>query len=179
MLPDLGSKGPIERPYIVTETYVGMSSLPYFPTPTPIPYGFTTAVETYTGGAPQPITRTIVVPKTGRPGRCDVTKLTCSLASHRQSIPPPESGAHSSTGAAETHSEATAVGTTLITSREGGPEMTGVEDQSSGAADGGTRGPSTATATDILTSAASSSWSKWLLSYGVVTSAFWGVFLFQ
>lgn len=177
MLPDLGSKGPIERLYIVTEIYVGMSSLPYFPTPTPIPYGFTKAVETCTDCAPQPVTRTIVVPKTDRPSRYDMTESTGALASCQHSVLSPESGAQSTATSSEV---AAAVGTTLITSKEGGPEIT-EGGQDSGAAHGGasTRGPSTATPTGIQISAAGSSWSEWSLSYGVVISAFWGMFLFQ
>ncbi|POS81204.1 hypothetical protein DHEL01_v200415 [Diaporthe helianthi] len=184
MLPDFGSNGPTERPYIVTETYVGMSSLPHFATPTPIPYGFTTAVETYTDYTPQPITRTVVVPKTtcSGPGPQDMTEPTGPLGSYRQSAVSPELGAHPPTRAATTSTEAArAVGTTLITSKEGGPEMTGAGGQDSGAEHGGasTRGPSTATPTYIQISAAESSWPERFLSCGVVISAFLVVLLFQ
>lgn len=72
-LPHFNSYGLTERPYIVTETYVGMSSLPYFPKPTPVPYGFTTAVETCTNCGAQPISHTIVTPKAARPCAQDIS----------------------------------------------------------------------------------------------------------
>lgn len=167
MLPDLGSKGPIERPYIVTEIYLGMSSLPYFPAPTPIPYGFTTAVETYSDCAPQPITRTIVVPKTGRPGQYDMTESMSPLGSYRQTVHSLESG------------EAATVGTTLITSKEGVPEITQGGTQGSGASHGGASNKRPSTASPTVQTSAASSQLKWISSYGLVISAFWGMFLFH
>lgn len=89
MLPDFGPNGPSERPYTITETYVGMSSLPYFPTPTPIPYGFTIAFETCTECGAQPITGIVVTPKTGRSWGQDIAVATGGLEIRPSDAPPP------------------------------------------------------------------------------------------
>ncbi|KAK7981677.1 hypothetical protein PG996_009368 [Apiospora saccharicola] len=56
-----------DQPYTITETYLGMSSLPVFATPTAVPYGFTVAVETCTYCGAQPLTVTITYPSGGSP----------------------------------------------------------------------------------------------------------------
>lgn len=93
MLPDFSSNRPTARLYAVTETYVGMSSLPHFPTPTPIPYGFTTAVETCTECGAQPITGTVITPKTGTPWGKDMAEATGGLGNLIYGAPAPNSGA--------------------------------------------------------------------------------------
>ncbi|TRX89021.1 hypothetical protein FHL15_010040 [Xylaria flabelliformis] len=59
-----GASGLTTRSYVVTETYVGVSSLPPFEKPTPIPYGFVTGVETCNLGkcGPEAITATMTYP---------------------------------------------------------------------------------------------------------------------
>ncbi|RYP86386.1 hypothetical protein DL769_000770 [Monosporascus sp. CRB-8-3] len=68
--------GLTQKPYTISETYVGMSALPTFAgsVPTSVPYGFTTAVETCgacTAGAGneggEPVVATITYPSGGRP----------------------------------------------------------------------------------------------------------------
>lgn len=94
LLPDFGPNGPSERPYTITETYVGMSSLPNFATPTPIPYGFTTAVETCAECGAQPIIETVVTPKAGRLWGQDMAVATGGLKIQPSDAPSsPESGA--------------------------------------------------------------------------------------
>ncbi|KAK8128503.1 hypothetical protein PG984_009611 [Apiospora sp. TS-2023a] len=56
-----------DQPYTITETYLGMSSLPVFATPTAVPYGFTVAVETCTYCGAQPLRVTITYPSGGSP----------------------------------------------------------------------------------------------------------------
>jgi len=132
MLPGFGSNGPRKCPYIIIETYVGMSVLPYFPAPTAIPYGFTTAVETCTDCGAQPITATIVFPKTCRPWGQDLSESTGPLATdHPGALPlllP---------GAATASSNAGPVETTLIASKEDGPKTIHAGGQDSGAGHGG------------------------------------------
>ncbi|KAI0026002.1 hypothetical protein F4780DRAFT_785125 [Xylariomycetidae sp. FL0641] len=55
--------------YTVTETYAGLSALPQFPEPTPVPFGFTTAVETCEAGrcGTQALTATLTYPRGGGP----------------------------------------------------------------------------------------------------------------
>ncbi|RYP89238.1 hypothetical protein DL769_000143 [Monosporascus sp. CRB-8-3] len=57
--------------YTITETFVGMSSLPNFATPTSIPYGFTTALETCDicggGVGGKPVIATVTYPSGGVP----------------------------------------------------------------------------------------------------------------
>ncbi|KAI1742906.1 hypothetical protein F4680DRAFT_410424 [Xylaria scruposa] len=59
-----GASGLTTRSYVVTETYVGVSTLPPFEKPTPIPYGFVTGVETCNLGlcGPEAITATMTYP---------------------------------------------------------------------------------------------------------------------
>lgn len=180
MLPDF-SNGPTERPYIVMETYVGMSSLPHFLTPTPIPYGFTTTVKTCTDCGAQPVTGTIVVPKAGRLWGQDASEFTDALETHRPGALSGRPSSRLSLGATTKSSNVGPVETTLITSREGGSEITRAGDQDLGAGHGGASisWPLGATPTYIHVSAAESSWSDYLLSYGVVMSAFWVVILLQ
>ncbi|RYP44628.1 hypothetical protein DL768_008921 [Monosporascus sp. mg162] len=71
--------GLTQKPYTITETYVGMSALPTFAggKPTNVPYGFTTAVETCgacatvgagkEGGDGKPLVTTVTFPSGGRP----------------------------------------------------------------------------------------------------------------
>ncbi|KAI0132869.1 hypothetical protein BJ170DRAFT_730906 [Xylariales sp. AK1849] len=61
-MPIFGSTGLIPQTYTVTETYVGLSSLPTFATPTSVPYGFTVAVETCTICGDTPLTMTMTYP---------------------------------------------------------------------------------------------------------------------
>lgn len=180
MLPDF-SNGPTERPYIVTETYVGMSSLPHFLTPTPIPFGFTTTVNTCTDCGAQPVTGTIVVPKTGRLWGQDVSESIDAFETHRPGALSEKSGSRLPPEATATFSNVGFIETTLITSREGVSEITQAGDQDLGAGHGGasTSWPFAATPTYIHVNAAESSWSEYLLSYGVVMSAFWVVILLQ
>lgn len=56
-----------DQPYTITETYVGMSSLPVFATPTAVAYGFTVVVETCTYCNTQPLTVIITYPADGSP----------------------------------------------------------------------------------------------------------------
>ncbi|RYO91930.1 hypothetical protein DL764_008212 [Monosporascus ibericus] len=71
--------GLTQKPYTITETYVGMSALPTFAGGklTSVPYGFTTAVETCgacttvgageEGGDGKPLVGTVTLPSGGRP----------------------------------------------------------------------------------------------------------------
>lgn len=208
LLPGFGPSGLTERPYIITETYVGMSSLPYFPTPTPIPYGFTAAVATCTDCGAQPITGTVVRPKTGRswgqdmaaatgglgaqpsgapPPKSgaylppDISGATYGLASHPSSAPFPKSGPDLTTGAVTTSNRVGAVETTFSTSTEHIAEKTPAGDQDSEVWDGEVRTSDTAaTSTSyIQVSAAESPWRDFSLSYGVVILSFWVLVLPQ
>jgi hypothetical protein len=58
---------PTQQTFKATETYVGMSSLPTFATPTTVPYGFTVALETCTICGTEPLTMTMTFPSGGRP----------------------------------------------------------------------------------------------------------------
>ncbi|KAI0602075.1 hypothetical protein F4775DRAFT_588891 [Biscogniauxia sp. FL1348] len=59
--------GITKQQYTITETFVGMSSLPTFAATTDIPFGFTKGVETCTKCGPTPITATMIYPATARP----------------------------------------------------------------------------------------------------------------
>ncbi|KAI0002328.1 hypothetical protein F4779DRAFT_622337 [Xylariaceae sp. FL0662B] len=68
VLSALCATGLAPQTYTVTETYVGMSSLPSFATPTAVPYGFTTTVETCSAcGKGGPVTATVTFPVGGSP----------------------------------------------------------------------------------------------------------------
>ncbi|KAK7957057.1 uncharacterized protein PG986_006279 [Apiospora aurea] len=56
-----------DQTYTITETYVGMSSLPVFATPTAVPYGFTVEMATCTKCGAQPLTVAITFPSGGSP----------------------------------------------------------------------------------------------------------------
>ncbi|KAI0442700.1 hypothetical protein F4803DRAFT_550865 [Xylaria telfairii] len=64
-----GAVGTKTQSYVITETYVGLSSLPPFEKPTPLPYGFVTGVETCNLGVcgPEAITATITYPAGNKP----------------------------------------------------------------------------------------------------------------
>ncbi|KAH8164512.1 hypothetical protein CIB48_g3740 [Xylaria polymorpha] len=64
-----GAVGTKTQSYVITETYVGLSSLPPFEKPTPLPYGFVTGVETCNLGVcgPEAITATIIYPAGNAP----------------------------------------------------------------------------------------------------------------
>ncbi|KAI0533312.1 hypothetical protein GGR58DRAFT_521788 [Xylaria digitata] len=64
-----GARGMKVQSYAITETYLGLSSLPSFEQPTQIPYGFTSRVETCDSGAcgPEGITATMTYPIGGGP----------------------------------------------------------------------------------------------------------------
>ncbi|KAI0201638.1 hypothetical protein F4808DRAFT_107929 [Astrocystis sublimbata] len=81
--PTPGVQGPIQghaqgemgmamatQSYVITETYIGLSSLPPFAKPTAIPYGFVTGIETcdpgVCGGA-ESITATVTYPASNNP----------------------------------------------------------------------------------------------------------------
>lgn len=55
------------QPYTVTETFIGLSSLPTFATPTSIPYGFTVTEATCTKCDTTPIIATLTYPGGGSP----------------------------------------------------------------------------------------------------------------
>ncbi|RYP92651.1 hypothetical protein DL770_001233 [Monosporascus sp. CRB-9-2] len=63
--------GLMPQAYTITETFVGMSSLPNFAAPTSVPYGFTTAVETCNfcdgGVGGKPVIATVTYPSGGVP----------------------------------------------------------------------------------------------------------------
>lgn len=206
MFPDFGPDGPTERHYTVTETYVGMSSLPYFPTPTPIPYGFTNAVETCTDCGAQPITGTVVKPKTGRPWRKDMAEATAGLEILPPGAPPPKSGADLPPDISEatdalgsqpsgappaksgqdlpaliitTSDYAGAVETTFSTRTEHIAGKTQVGGQEPEGGDDETRAwrPSAAPTAYVEVSAAESSWRKCSSSYCLVIFTFWVVVL--
>lgn len=208
LLPGFGSIGPTERPYVITETYVGMSSLPYFPTPTPIPYGFTTAIETCTDCGAQPIIGTIVRPKTGRPWGQDMETATGGLGTQPSGAPPPKAGADSPpdisgatdglgsqpsdapspksgpdlpTGVITTFNHVGAIETTFSTSTERIAEKTPAGGQDSDVWDGKVRAsePAEAPTSYVQVSAAESSRRDSSLSCGVVVLAFWVLELFQ
>ncbi|KAI0400025.1 hypothetical protein F4802DRAFT_586878 [Xylaria palmicola] len=67
--PAFDTLGMKTQSYAVTETYIGLSSLPRFERPTQIPYGFITGVETCHEGhcGPKDITATVTYPAGGRP----------------------------------------------------------------------------------------------------------------
>lgn len=208
MLPDFGPSGPSERPYIIIETYFGMSSLPYFPTPTPVPYGFTTAVKTCRECGTQTITGTVITPKTGRPlgqdmavatggldirpsGAAspksgadlppDISEATNSLGTQRSGAPPPKSGPDLPMGVITTFNNVGAVETTFPTRTEhiaGGTQAGG---QYSEARDGEVRTsePSATPTSYIQVSAAELFWGNYLLSYYIITLTCWAVVLFQ
>ncbi|KAI1810851.1 hypothetical protein GGS20DRAFT_565675 [Poronia punctata] len=58
-----------EQKYAITETYLGLSSLPHFASPTTVPFGFTARVETCEVGvcATEAITATITYPSDSGP----------------------------------------------------------------------------------------------------------------
>lgn len=64
-LPAYASTGTTQQTITVTETYVGMSSLPTFAPTTTIPYGFTEVVETCTVCGPQSPVMTMTYPVGG------------------------------------------------------------------------------------------------------------------
>lgn len=181
-LPDFDSNGPTERPYTITETYVGMSSLPYFPTPTPVPYGFTTAVETCTNCGAQAIIGTIVTPKTGGPRGQDIPGSAMEGPRIQPcGAPRPQSRADSPVGATTASTDVGAVETTFIVSTERTPETTqtvGLDMETWG---GNTSiwGPSAASPSYVHVSAAKSSVREDLLSYIVVMSTFLVIVLFR
>lgn len=178
--PDFNTNGPTERPYTVTEIYVGMSSLPYFPTPTTVPYGFITTVETCTDCGAQPTTRTVVMPKTGRP-------LGQGMPGARESPGTQPYGTPSPTSIADlpprktTHAGIWPVETTFTTSTGHDSETTQAGGQGSEVWDGEaiTRGPSAVSPSYIHVSAGASYWGQHLLLYGAFVSTFWVVTLFQ
>ncbi|RYP41338.1 hypothetical protein DL767_001095 [Monosporascus sp. MG133] len=63
--------GLMPQVYTITETFVGMSSLPNFAAPTSVPHGFTTAVETCDicdgGAGGKPVIATVTYPSGGVP----------------------------------------------------------------------------------------------------------------
>ncbi|KAH8680815.1 hypothetical protein BX600DRAFT_428794 [Xylariales sp. PMI_506] len=66
-IPIFCSTGLTQQPYTITETYVGMTSLPQFSPMTSVPYGFTTGVETCTGCGPTKIVMTMTYPSGSQP----------------------------------------------------------------------------------------------------------------
>ncbi|KAI0452979.1 hypothetical protein F5B21DRAFT_481101 [Xylaria acuta] len=64
-----GALGMKTQSYVITETYVGLSTLPPFEKPTKIPYGFITGVETCNLGrcGPEVITATMTYPAGNAP----------------------------------------------------------------------------------------------------------------
>lgn len=65
--PVFCSTGLSDQPYTVTETYVGMSSLPSFAASTPIPYGFSVTTATCTMCGTAPLVATLTYPSGGTP----------------------------------------------------------------------------------------------------------------
>ncbi|RSL47464.1 hypothetical protein CEP51_015774 [Fusarium floridanum] len=65
-------KGLAKFPYEVKEIYRGMSTMPADATPTAMPYGFTSAVETCNICGDEPITATMTYPRGGSPYRENV-----------------------------------------------------------------------------------------------------------
>lgn len=61
------STGFKDQTYTITETYVGMSSLPSFATPTAVPFGFKVAIETCNSCGTRPLTVTMTFPSGGSP----------------------------------------------------------------------------------------------------------------
>lgn len=208
LLPGFGTNGPTERPYVITETYVGMPSLPYFPTPTPIPYGFTTAVETCTDCGAQPITGTVVRPKTGRPWGQDIATATGGFGTQSSGAPPPKAGADLPpdisgptyalgnrpsdapsprsgpalpTGVITTFNRVGAVETTFSTSTERIAEKTSAGGQDSDFWDGRVRAsePAEASTSYVQVSTAKSSRRDSSLSCGVFILSFWVLDLIQ
>ncbi|KAI1840402.1 hypothetical protein JX266_013410 [Neoarthrinium moseri] len=63
--PILCPTGVSDQPYTITETYVGMSTLLPWPTPTSIPYGFTTSEAVCHACGDKPVTTVITCPTGG------------------------------------------------------------------------------------------------------------------
>ncbi|RGP68604.1 hypothetical protein FLONG3_8053 [Fusarium longipes] len=63
-------------PYSVKEIYLGMSTMPADATPTAIPYGFTSSVETCNNCGDEPITATMTFPRGGSPYQESVPTAT-------------------------------------------------------------------------------------------------------
>ncbi|KAK7928140.1 hypothetical protein PG985_005138 [Apiospora marii] len=81
-----------DQPYTITETYLGMSSLPVFATPTAVPYGFTVAVETCTYCGAQPLTVIVTYPSGGSPF-VPATTTTTTITEGNLDSPPIQTNA--------------------------------------------------------------------------------------
>ncbi|KAL6913491.1 hypothetical protein FSST1_011251 [Fusarium sambucinum] len=68
--------GIAQLPYSVKEVYRGMSAMPADATPTAIPYGFTSGVETCNNCGDEPITATMTYPRGGSPYQESVPTAT-------------------------------------------------------------------------------------------------------
>ncbi|KAL4723165.1 hypothetical protein ACLX1H_009655 [Fusarium chlamydosporum] len=68
--------GIAQFPYSVKEIYRGMSAMPADATPTAVPYGFTTGVETCSICGDEPVTATMTYPRGGSPYREDIPTAT-------------------------------------------------------------------------------------------------------
>jgi hypothetical protein len=68
--------GLAQFPYSVKEIYRGMSTMPADATPTAIPYGFTSGVETCNNCGDEPITATMTYPRGGSPYQESVPTAT-------------------------------------------------------------------------------------------------------
>lgn len=69
-------KGLAKFPYEIKEVYRGMSAMPADATPTAMPYGFTSAVETCNICGDEPIVATMTYPRGGNPYREHVPVAT-------------------------------------------------------------------------------------------------------
>ncbi|CEI69089.1 hypothetical protein FVEN_g4144 [Fusarium venenatum] len=68
--------GIAQLPYSVKEVYRGMSAMPADVTPTAVPYGFTSGVETCNNCGDEPITATMTYPRGGSPYQESVPTAT-------------------------------------------------------------------------------------------------------
>jgi hypothetical protein len=76
--PIFCSTGLSPQPYTITETYVGMSTLPTFGEPTSAPYGFTVAEETCTMCGGEPLATAMTYPYGGTPYDAGLQSLLSS-----------------------------------------------------------------------------------------------------
>ncbi|KAF4950379.1 hypothetical protein FSARC_13213 [Fusarium sarcochroum] len=72
----LSPSGIAQFPYKVKEVYRGMSAMPADATPTAIPYGFTSGVETCSTCGDEPVTATLTYPRGGSPYQENVPTAT-------------------------------------------------------------------------------------------------------
>ncbi|KAI0505207.1 hypothetical protein F5B22DRAFT_661758 [Xylaria bambusicola] len=86
------ASGVTAQSYAITETYIGLSSLPSFDEPTQMPYGFTSSVHTCNAGVcgPEAITATMTYPSGGGPFVAAPLSEHCSTLStqHQNTVTP-------------------------------------------------------------------------------------------